>query len=158
MKSLAESKSEGGYNMAPRPNKFKDKYNTRNKTSTDDIVEQLYENAVESTKAEEQSVEEVIPQPVEQPEPVPQTIIAPEPVNTVVTTVVKKKVGRPRKTLEERTIFNIKLTAEEKQMLEVASSASGKNKLDYLVNLLKKDYQENFDYYETVKSKIYAED
>ncbi|WP_026658581.1 hypothetical protein [Butyrivibrio sp. AC2005] len=144
--------------MAPRPNKFKDKYNSRNKTSTDDIVEQLYENAVESTQAEEQSVEEVVPQPVEQPEPVPQTIIAPEPVNTVVTTVVKKKVGRPRKTLEERTIFNIKLTAEEKQMLEVASSASGKNKLDYLVNLLKKDYQENFDYYETVKSKIYAED
>ena len=144
--------------MAGRENKFKNRYNSRNKTATDDFVDQLYEN---EKPAEESAVEPVIQSSNEIIESIPAptvpTTLIPSPVVEEVAPPVvkeKRKVGRPRKTNEERNIFNIKLSVSEKEMLDVASSASGKNRVDYIVGLIKKDYEANRDYYDSVKARI----
>jgi len=163
--------------MAIKTNRFKDRYNaTRNKTSTDDIVEQLYD-AVE--KKEEKEIKEIDPdltpkkeieQNINDQENItsteknvkttPENVIPNEQTEEVhqksVTIVEKKKLGRPRKTNEERTLFNIKLTLSEKEMLEIASSATGKTKIDYIIDLIKADYANNQEYYDQVKARIKA--
>ena len=158
--------------MAGRENKFKSRYNARNKTATDDIVEQLYE----TESSENNKPDEVIPvsepkiETIPTPEVVIQTPVTPvpsvapvisateetlqaEPVNVVKE---KRKAGRPKKTNEARSIFNVKLTVSEKEMLNVAASANGKTRVDYLVGLLKNDYEANKQYYEAVKANIIA--
>ena len=163
--------------MAIKTNRFKDRYNaTRNKTSTDDIVEQLYD-AVEGK--EEKEIKEIDPdltpkkeieQNINDQENItsieknvkttPENVIPNEQTEEVqpksVTIVEKKKLGRPRKTNEERTLFNIKLTLSEKEMLEIASSATGKTKIDYIIDLIKADYANNQEYYDQVKARIKA--
>ncbi len=131
--------------MGERQNRFLTQYKQRNKTATDDFVDQLYEEAPESSK------EPVIPESIHEEELPPtfeETSINP-PLKE------KKKVGRPRKTDEERSIFNIKLSVSEKEMLTVASAASGKTRVDYIVDLLKADYANNKEYYDTVRKNIY---
>lgn len=163
--------------MAIKTNRFKDRYNaTRNKTSTDDIVEQLYD-AVE--RKEEKEIKEIDPDLTQKKEieqnindqenitsteknvkTTPENVIPNEQTEEVqqksVTIVEKKKLGRPRKTNEERTLFNIKLTLSEKEMLEIASSATGKTKIDYIIDLIKADYANNQEYYDQVKARIKA--
>lgn len=160
--------------MAIKTNRFKDRYNaTRNKTSTDDIVEQLYD-AVERKeekeidpdltpkKAIEQNInnQENITSTEKNVKTTPENVIPNEQTKEVqqksVTIVEKKKLGRPRKTNEERTLFNIKLTLSEKEMLEIASSATGKTKIDYIIDLIKADYANNQEYYDQVKARIKA--
>ena len=160
--------------MAIKTNRFKDRYNaTRNKTSTDDIVEQLYD-AVERKeekeidpdltpkKAIEQNInnQENITSTEKNVKTTPENVIPNEHTKEVqqksVTIVEKKKLGRPRKTNEERTLFNIKLTLSEKEMLEIASSATGKTKIDYIIDLIKADYANNQEYYDQVKARIKA--
>lgn len=159
--------------MAVKTNRFKDRYNaTRNKTSTDDIVEQLYD-AVERKEEKEIAPDLTPKQEIESNEnnlekditlqeknvkTTPENIIPNEQTEEVQqksdAIVEKKKLGRPRKTNEERTLFNIKLTLSEKEMLEIASSASGKTKIDYIIDLIKTDYANNQDYYDQVKARI----
>ena len=160
--------------MAIKTNRFKDRYNaTRNKTSTDDIVEQLYdaverkeEKEIDSDltpkKAIEQNInnQENITSTEKNVKTTPENVIPNEQTKEVqqksVTIVEKKKLGRPRKTNEERTLFNIKLTLSEKEMLEIASSATGKTKIDYIIDLIKADYANNQEYYDQVKARIKA--
>ena len=161
--------------MAIKTNRFKDRYNaTRNKTSTDDIVEQLYD-AVERTE-EKEIAPDLTPKKEIEPninnlekditiqektvKTTPENMIPNEQTEEVQqksdAIVEKKKLGRPRKTNEERTLFNIKLTLSEKEMLEIASSASGKTKIDYIIDLIKADYANNQEYYDQVKARINA--
>lgn len=135
--------------MAERQNKFLAQYK-RNKTATDDFVDQLYEDPSETP--EKKSNMDVEPEVVTQ-KPVDE-VVEDVAVNTVPVKE-KKKVGRPRKTNEERSIFNVKLSVSEKEMLNVASAATGKSRVDYLVDLLKADYAKNQEYYDMVKSNIY---
>ena len=159
--------------MAIKTNRFKDRYNaTRNKTSTDDIVEQLYD--AEERKEEKEIAQDLTPKKEIEPninnlekditlqeknvKTTPENIIPNEQTEEVQqksdAIVEKKKLGRPRKTNEERTLFNIKLTLSEKEMLEIASSASGKTKIDYIIDLIKADYANNQEYYDQVKARI----
>lgn len=135
--------------MAERQNKFLAQYK-RNKTATDDFVDQLYEDPSEIP--EKKSNIDVEPEVITQ-KPVDE-VVEDVAVNTVPVKE-KKKVGRPRKTNEERSIFNVKLSVSEKEMLNVASAATGKSRVDYLVDLLKADYAKNQEYYDMVKSNIY---
>ena len=141
--------------MAERTNKFLTHYKQRNKTATDDFVEQLYEEPVITETDEEKAIEpiseNIMPEPVV--EPVVAATFTEVPVNPPVKE--KKKVGRPRKTDEERSIFNIKLSVSEKELLTVASAARGKSRVDYIVDLIKADYEKNKDYYDTVKRNIF---
>ena len=160
--------------MAIKTNRFKDRYNaTRNKTSTDDIVEQLYDAVERKEEKEidpdltqkkeiEQNIndQENITSTEKNVKTTPENVIPKEKKEEVqqksVTMIEKKKLGRPRKTNEERTLFNIKLTLSEKEMLEIASSASGKTKIDYIIDLIKADYANNQEYYDQVKARIKA--
>ena len=160
--------------MAIKTNRFKDRYNaTRNKTSTDDIVEQLYDAVERKEEKEidpdltqkkeiEQNIndQENITSTEKNVKTTPENVIPNEQKEEVqqksVTMIEKKKLGRPRKTNEERTLFNIKLTLSEKEMLEIASSASGKTKIDYIIDLIKADYANNQEYYDQVKARIKA--
>ena len=160
--------------MAIKTNRFKDRYNaTRNKTSTDDIVEQLYDAVERKEEKEidpdltqkkeiEQNIndQENITSTEKNVKTTPENVIPNEQTEEVqqksVTIVEKKKLGRPRKTNEERTLFNIKLTLSEKEMLEIASSATGKTKIDYIIDLIKADYANNQEYYDQVKARIKA--
>ncbi|WP_408072541.1 hypothetical protein [Butyrivibrio sp. JL13D10] len=141
--------------MADRTNKFLTHYKQRNKTATDDFVEQLYEEP-EITETEAEKTVETVTENI-MPEPVVESYVsapAPEiPANPPVKE--KKKVGRPRKSDEERSIFNIKLSVSEKELLTVASAARGKSRVDYIVDLIKADYDKNKDYYDTVRRNIF---
>ncbi len=146
--------------MAERTNRFKNRYDSRNsKNATDDFVEQLYENETSEEKVEEvkskiEESESIMPAPVNE-----EVKIQVAPVNAPVpvpTPKVKKKPGRPKKNDEERTSFNIKFSVSEKDMLNIASTASGKSMADYLISLIKNDYEANKAYYDAVKANIQA--
>ncbi len=132
-----------------RENKFKQRYESRNKTSTDEIIEELYKveeaPAAEPVKVPEKVVE---PAPAVTPEVVPPTIAQEEKPKE------KRKVGRPKKTNEDRQLFNIRISEAEKEMLTVASTAKGMSRSDFLLDLLKEDYEKNRAYYDSVKMNI----
>ena len=143
--------------MAVRENRFKNMYKTRNKTSTDEIVDQLYEE--ETKQVEQPAPHDVIVQAKKvEEEPVQndeiEVVEVPKESNAQPVVKEKKKVGRPRKTEEERNIFNVKLTVSEKEMLTIAATAKGKSRVDYLVGLIKADYKANEAYYESVRANI----
>ena len=138
--------------MAERQNKFLNQYKQRNKTATDDFVDKLYEEPEENAPTVTESAQAPVETQIKQdiiPDPVPvyeETNPSPEKP--------KRKAGRPRKTEEERSIFNIKLSVSEKELLNVASAAKGKSRVDYIVDLIKEDYAKNQEYYDTVRSFI----
>lgn len=130
--------------MAQRPNKFKELYKTRKETTnlTEDLVDQLYEHEEkqESLKAEP-------------PKTISKAVEEPAPVQTVVSTK-PKKVGRPRKTEEERSMFNFRISDSRKEMITVASSAKGMSMTDYIEMLIEQDYIKNKEYYDLVKANM----
>lgn len=130
--------------MAERQNKFKALYKNRKESNlTDELVDQLYNH-----EEKEEAIEPAAPvEPVKVAEPEEAVVVAKEPVKP-------KKVGRPKKTEEERTMFNFRISDSKKEMINVASSAKGLSKTDYIEYLIEEDYKKNKDYYDMVKANM----
>ncbi|MCR5402762.1 MAG: hypothetical protein K6E91_02965 [Butyrivibrio sp.] len=136
--------------MAERPNKFKALYKNRKESNlTDELVDQLYNHEEEKGLSKPTvPVEPVIVTEIK-PE------IKPEAYSESISAKTKhKKVGRPKKTEEERSMFNFRISDSKKEMINVASSAKGLSKTDYIEYLIEEDYKKNKEYYDMVKANM----
>ncbi len=127
--------------MAERINKFKERYAKRNETSTDETIKQLLEN---EEKKEIRKIPEI------NKEVTKKELVSEE--KEIQKT--KRKVGRPKKSNEERVLFNFRISESEKEILNLVSTARGKSMSDYLIDLMKKDYENNIDYYDSVRKNL----
>ncbi|ADL36562.1 hypothetical protein bpr_IV198 (plasmid) [Butyrivibrio proteoclasticus B316] len=140
-----------------RPNKFKTMYNSRKESNlTEDLVEQLYEHE------EKQEVKKPATPAKPIVEPKVETVAVPviQPIVEVPVQQPKseapkqKKVGRPKKTDEDRSMFNFRISESIKEKINIGSSAKGLSKTDYIEFLINQDYAQNQQYYEMVKSNM----
>ncbi|MCR5607159.1 MAG: hypothetical protein K6F69_10155 [Treponema sp.] len=150
--------------MAARENRFKKLYKSRNDTATDTTVEQLLaqeeEKTVEETKKAKEKKEE---KPVEEPKEkvvVPEINEEKEVLKTILEesdsteTAPKKGVGRPRKYQDNPVMFNIRLSAQERDIISLCAQVKGVSKTDYIMSLVRQDYEANQDLYDKIKDVL----
>ena len=51
-------------------------------------------------------------------------------------------------------MFNFRISDSKKEMINVASSAKGLSKTDYIEYLIEEDYKKNKEYYDMVKANM----